>query len=54
MVVDGVQDGINSGVLSNGANIKIYANIKADLYTPAKTDKVVLTYANSEATNVEN
>ena len=54
VVVDGVQDGINSGVLSNGANIKIYANIKADLYTPAKTDKVVLTYANSEATNVEN
>ena len=49
--IDGRQDGINSGVLTNGTNIVMNANINVNMYAPAKEEKVVLRYANSEATN---
>ena len=51
VVLDGVQEGINSGVLTNGTNIVINANIKLNLYTPAKSETIKLRYNNSEATN---
>lgn len=51
VTLGGVQEGINSGVLTNGTNIVINANIKVNLYTPAKSDIIKLRYNNSEATN---
>ena len=51
VIVDGKQEGINSGVLTNGTNIVIKANIKVNLYTPTKTENIVMRYTNSEATN---
>lgn len=51
ITLDGKQEGINSGVLTNGTNIVINANIKVNLYTPAKSDIIKLRYNNSEATN---
>ena len=53
VTLDGMQDGINSGVLTNGTNIVLNANIKVNLYTPAKTEKMTLRYTNQEATNYE-
>ncbi len=47
----GKQEGINSGVLTNGTNIVMNANIKVNMYAPAKEEKIVLRYTNSEATN---
>ncbi len=49
--IDGRQDGINSGVLTNGTNIVLNANINVNMYAPAKEEKIVLRYTNSEATN---
>ena len=54
ITIDGVQDGINTGLYTNGTNIVINANIKVDLYTPAKKELVKLRYVNDEATNYEN
>lgn len=54
VTIDGKQEGINSGVLTNGTNIVINANIKVDLYTPAKSDIIKLRYTNNEATNFDN
>ncbi len=54
VTIDGIQDGINSGVLTNGTNIVLNANIKVNLYTPAKSEKMTLRYTNQEATNYEN
>ena len=51
ITLDGVQEGINSGVLTNGTNIELNANIKVDLYAPAKTEKIKLRYSNDSATN---
>lgn len=51
VTVDGMQEGINSGILTNGTNIVINANLKADVFTPAKSDKILLTYTNNEATS---
>lgn len=53
VTLDGVQDGINSGVLTNGTNIELNANIKVDLYTPAKSEMITLNYTNDDATNYE-
>lgn len=53
VTVDGKQEGINSGVLSNGTNLVLNVNIKVDLYTPAKSDIIKLRYSNNEATNYE-
>ena len=54
VTLTGKQTEINSGVLTNGTNIVIKANIKVDLYTPAKSESMMLTYTNAEATNYEN
>lgn len=55
ITVDGKQEGINSGVLSNGTNLVLNANIKVDLYAPAKSEVIKLRYVNDEATNyIEN
>lgn len=54
ITLDGIQEGINSGVLTNGTNIVLNANIKVNLYTPAKTETIKFRYNNSEATNYEN
>ncbi len=60
ITVDGVQEGINSGVLTNGTNIVINANLKVNLFTPAKSEVIKVNYTNSEATgysdngNIEN
>lgn len=54
VTITGKQTEINSGVLTNGTNIVINANIKVNLFTPAKTETMILTYVNSEATNYEN
>ena len=54
VTLTGKQTEINSGVLTNGTNIVINANIKVDLYTPAKSESMMLTYTNAEATNYEN
>lgn len=54
ITLDGKQEYLNSGVLTNGCNIVINANIKVDLFTPAMEQQVKLTYTNSEATNYEN
>ena len=51
VTVDGKQEGINSGVLTNGTNLVLNANIKVDLYTPAKSDVIKLRYINDDATN---
>ncbi len=53
ITLDGVQEGINSGILTNGTNITLNANIKLNLYSPAKTEKIKLRYTNDEATNYE-
>ena len=54
VTVDGKQEGINSGVLTNGTNLVLNANIKVDLYTPAKSDVIKLRYINDDATNYNN
>lgn len=53
VTLDGIQEGINSGVLTNGTNIVLNTNIKVNLYTPAKTETIKFRYSNSEATNYE-
>ncbi len=49
--LSGKQEGINSGVLTNGTNIVLNANIKVNLFAPAKSEQIKLRYTNSEATN---
>lgn len=50
IAVDGKQEGINSGVLTNGTNIVINANLKVNLFTPAKSESIKVNYTNNEAT----
>ena len=49
--VSGTQTALSSGIVSNGTNIVLNANIKVNLYTPAMETNFELTYTNSEATN---
>jgi len=49
--IDGKQEGINSGILTNGTNIVINANLKVNLFTPAKSENFILKYTNNEATS---
>ncbi len=51
VTLDGTQTGINTGVLTDGTNIVMTANIKVNMYTPAKQEKIILRYTNGEATN---
>ncbi len=54
ITLEGKQEYLNSGVLTNGCNIVINSNIKVDLFAPAMEQQIKLTYANNEATNYEN
>lgn len=53
VTIDGKQEGINSGVLTNGTNIVINANIKTDIFTPFKEDSFILNYTNNESSSYE-
>lgn len=53
ITLDGMQEGINSGILTNGTNIVLNANLKVNLFTPAKTENIILNYINNEATSYE-
>lgn len=54
LTVEGKQEALNSGVLTNGANIEVYANIDIDIYAPAKEESIKLYTLNEEVTNIEN
>lgn len=49
--VNGKQNGLSSGIVTNGTNIVLNANIDIDEYAPAKTEEIKLYYYNEEATN---
>ena len=50
VTLGGVQEGINSGILTNGTNIVLTLNLKANLFTPAKADAIKVHYLNDNAT----
>lgn len=54
LTVTGVQDGISSGSLTNGTNIVLYADIKVNVFTPARMENIQMYYYNTESTNYEN
>ena len=49
--VSGKQNGLSSGIVTNGTNIVLTANILVDQYAPAKQEEIKLYYYNEEATN---
>ena len=49
--VKGIQRKLSSGLLTNGTNIILNANIIVDEYAPAKEDEIKLFYSNEESTN---
>ena len=51
VTVSGTQTALSSGIVSNGTNIVLNANIRVNLYAPAMTTNFELTYTNSEATS---
>lgn len=53
VAVDGQQTNLNSGVLTNGTNIVLNADMTVDKYTPATEDNFKAYCYNSEATNYE-
>ena len=54
LTVSGSQTTLNSGVLTNGSNIVINADIDVDSYTPSIEDCIKAYCYNSEATNYSN
>ena len=50
VTVGGTQGKLNSGVLTNGTNLEVYANISVNKFAPAKSDVVTLNYNNTLAT----
>ena len=52
--VDGKQENLNSGVLTNGANIVLNADLTVDKYTPSVGTEIKAYCYNSEATNYNN
>ena len=51
ITVNGKQNALSSGIISNGTNIVLNANIKVDLFAPASEGDFELTYINQDATN---
>lgn len=51
--VKGEQKELSSGIVSNGTNIVLNANIKVDLFAPASEGDFELTYTNDDATNYD-
>ena len=49
--ITGTQTALSSGIVSNGTNIVLNANIGVSLYAPAMTTNFELTYTNAEATS---
>ena len=49
--VSGKQNALSSGIISNGTNIVLHANIKVDLFAPASDANFELAYINDDATN---
>ncbi len=49
--LEGTQEKYNSNSIVNGTNIIINANIKLNIYTPSKQEKIVLKYNNENATS---
>ncbi len=54
VTVDGQQTNLNSGVLTNGTNIVLNADMTVDKYAPATEDNFKAYCYNSEATNYQN
>lgn len=52
--VSGMQNEFNSGVLTNGANIVLNADVTLDIYTPSQETSIKAYCYNSEATNYSN
>lgn len=50
VTLTGRQEALNTGVLTNGTNIEIYANIDVDIFAPAKDVEVELRYSNEYMT----
>lgn len=48
--LSGIQNKLSSGIISNGTNIVLNANINVDLFAPAVEDNFELSYTNSEVT----
>ena len=53
ITVGGKQSALSSGIISNGTNIVLNANIKVDLFAPATEAVFALTYINDEVTNYD-
>lgn len=51
ITLEGTQTKYNTNSIANGTNIIINANIKLNLYTPSKTEKITMTYTNEVATS---
>ncbi len=49
--VTGTQTALSSGIVSNGTNIVLNANIRVNLYAPAMTTNFELIYVNTESTS---
>ncbi len=49
--LEGTQTTYNTNSIANGTNIIINANIKLNLYTPSKTEKITMEYTNESATS---
>ncbi len=50
VVIDGIQKELNSGILTNGTNIVLTANIKVNIFAPAMYESFKMKYTNSEST----
>ena len=53
ITITGKQEALSSGIITNGTNIVMNANIKVNMYAPAKEEKFEVRYENSEATGYE-
>ncbi len=52
--LEGTQEKYNSNNIAKGTNIIINANIKLNIYTPSKQEKIILNYTNENTTNYAN
>ena len=50
VTVTGKQETLNTGVLTNGTNIELYANIDVNIFAPAKDVEIELKYTNEYMT----
>ena len=50
VTITGKQETLNTGVLTNGTNIELYANIDVNIFAPAKNVEIELKYTNEYMT----